>query len=121
MFSVMDHGTGIPASAQPLLFRPFTQADTSVTRRFGGTGLGLSVFRSDSSCSRSQISKRLVELMEGDMWFESREGEGSTFYFEVLFKLPEHKPEELAQEWATEHRIQSIDIFALILAKIDVL
>ena len=70
-FSVKDTGIGIPADRQERLFKPFSQGDSSTTRRFGGTGLGLI------------ISKQLAEQMGGTMWLESEVGHGSTFYCTV--------------------------------------
>ncbi len=69
LFRVQDTGIGIPEEHLSRLFTAFTQADASVSRRFGGTGLGLA------------ISKNLANLMGGDLWAESEEGKGSTFFF----------------------------------------
>src|SRR6202049_4144636 len=68
-FTVSDTGVGIPPEKQKLIFEPFSQADTSTTRKYGGTGLGLT------------ISSRLVEMMGGRMWVESEVGRGSEFHF----------------------------------------
>jgi signal transduction histidine kinase/FixJ family two-component response regulator len=75
-FTVVDTGIGIPKEAQGRIFEAFTQADGSVSRKFGGTGLGLT------------ISAQIVELMGGKLSFESEEGRGSTFWFEIV--LPTH-------------------------------
>jgi len=77
IFTVSDTGIGIPADKLEVIFDTFTQADASTTRRYGGTGLGLS------------ITKQLVELMGGTISVKSKVNQGSTFRFEIPFRLQE--------------------------------
>jgi len=83
-FEVIDTGVGIPAEKQVDIFDPFHQADTSITRQYGGTGLGLT------------ISSRIVEMMGGKVWVESKHNDGSSFFFTAHFgiqqnpKIPEY-------------------------------
>ncbi len=80
-FAVHDTGVGIPPERQQSVFEAFRQTDSSTTRRFGGSGLGLS------------ISSELVKLMNGRIWVESEPGRGSTFHCVVPFRLPEQAPQ----------------------------
>ncbi len=73
-FIVSDTGIGVPEGKREMIFQPFSQADTSTTRKYGGTGLGLT------------ITTRLVQMMGGKIWLDSKLGEGSQFHFTMLFK-----------------------------------
>src|ERR1700733_11882093 len=76
-FSVVDTGIGIAQEKLESIFKAFEQADASMTRRYGGTGLGLA------------LPARFIELLTGKIWAESRPGQGSTFHFTAAFDLPE--------------------------------
>ena len=95
-FSVEDTGIGIAEQAIPNLFSAFTQADGTTTRRFGGTGLGLTICR------------QLVELMGSEISVVSAEGLGSTFSFKLDMRLPENNNVEPANSYQVLHGIKAL-------------
>jgi signal transduction histidine kinase/DNA-binding response OmpR family regulator len=80
LFTVRDTGIGIPADRLGRLFKPFSQADSSMARLYGGTGLGLA------------ISRHLAERLGGRMWVESEPGRGSAFFFTIRCRIARKKP-----------------------------
>jgi two-component system, sensor histidine kinase and response regulator len=96
-FSIIDTGIGIPADKQQLVFEAFEQADSSTTRRYGGTGLGLT------------ISTKIVEMMGGRIWLESEPGRGTVFHFTADFALPgetEQHAQSLDEPWRELHDLR---------------
>lgn len=100
-FAVADTGSGIPSDKVDLLFQSFHQLDTSIARRFGGTGLGL------------VISKRITEAMGGTMWVESELGQGTTFFFTIMARRDQsaHADAQNLRQTANAHLLdeQSIE------------
>lgn len=80
IFTVQDSGIGIPPDKHESIFDLFSQADDHTTRKYGGTGLGLA------------ICKKLVEMMDGRIWVESKPNEGSAFKFNILFDVASNQP-----------------------------
>ena len=110
-FSVKDSGIGIQPHQLESLFESFSQADNSTTRKYGGTGLGLT------------ISRQLVTLMHGRIWAESQPGQGSTFHFTAMFGVPDqiHPRVKLSPDDVTGKRVLLVDdnaIARLILASL---
>ena len=93
-FSVQDSGIGLTEEQRGKLFKAFSQADTSTTRKYGGTGLGLT------------ISKKLSEMMDGKIWVESEPGVGSSFIFTAVFGRHSEKREALS---ATKGDVQGLE------------
>jgi CheY-like chemotaxis protein len=84
-FSVIDSGIGIPVEKRTVIFEDFAQADASTTRKFGGTGLGLT------------ISAHIVRLMQGNIWVESEVGKGSAFHFTAVLEIVDGAEAKSAQ------------------------
>ena len=93
-FAIMDTGIGIPREKQDYIFDAFHQVDGSMTRKYGGTGLGLSV------------SKKILELMGAELLFESEEGEGAVFFFDLMLPSVQISDQETVTHGKVIQKVQ---------------
>lgn len=103
-FIVQDTGVGIPDNKKEIIFDSFTQLEPLLTRNYGGTGLGLS------------ISKEIIDLMDGNIYFESKLGKGTTFFFTIKVEVtePNQETEKLIDRVEFEPENTSLNYFLLI-------
>jgi len=92
-FEVADTGSGIPEDRLEQIFDPFAQADSSVSRKYGGTGLG------------TTICKHLVNLMHGEIGVQSKPGVGTTFWFDLSFRVAEKPEQDKTSAWTRDCRV----------------
>lgn len=102
-FSIIDTGIGIPEDKFDLIFERFTQAESDTTKKYGGTGLGLA------------ICKKLLNLQDSNIYLESKEGEGTTFYFDLEFP----KIKESEQVLNQVNSIQELDLKGMNILVVD--
>ncbi|MDP4537234.1 response regulator [Alkalimonas collagenimarina] len=107
--SVTDTGIGMTERQRQRLFKSFHQADDSITRKYGGSGLGLT------------ICKQLCELMSGDIWLESEEGYGSTFYFTIALQLPEHDQPAVKRPMLSQRKLRALVVDDMALTRMVLL
>ncbi len=105
LFSIKDTGIGIPESIKNELFESFYQAEPTMTRRYGGTGLGLT------------ISKEIIELMNGKIWFESTENVGSTFYFTANFIITNEENKLVKSDITEKKKISDLSNLNILIAE----
>lgn len=98
LFLVRDTGIGIEPQKHKYLFEAFAQADGSTTRKYGGTGLGLA------------ICKKIIEMMDGTIWVDSKVGKGSKFWFTANF---ESSPDEIAEDIPTPEKLNALNILLI--------
>jgi len=107
LYEVRDQGIGMTDVVMERLFQPFTQADNSMSRKYGGTGLGLT------------ISRQLCEAMGGKIWVESEEHRGSSFFFKVRYQRVDQSEEQTAPK--AERKVDRLKGYAILLVEDDLI